>query len=90
MKCIVFVEQAPENRIIRLSEAEAFSLLYLNNYVYPFSNELEEQYINVINYVSCAVPVYRLYCDVSEQAVKALYEELYGEEYHLWRNKDEI
>ena len=90
VKCIVFVEQAPENRIIRLSEAEAFSLLYLNNYVYPFSNELEEQYINVINYVSCAVPVYRLYCDVSEQAVKALYEESYGEEYHLWRNKDEI
>lgn len=81
LRCIVFVEQASENRITKLSEAEAFSLLYLNNYIYPFSEEYEEQYIEVVRYVSCSASVYKLYCDMSEQAVKVLYEELYGEQY---------
>ena len=83
LRCIIFVNQASENRIIKLSEAEAFSLLYLNNYIYPFSEKYEEQYIDVVRNVSCSVPVYKLYCDMSEQAVKVLYEELYGEKYCL-------
>lgn len=80
-RCIVFVRQASENRIERLSDAEAFSLLYLNNYIYPLTDELENQYFDVISHISCTVPIYRLYCDKSEQAVKTLYEEVYGEDY---------
>lgn len=81
VRCIAFVEQASENRVERLSDAETFSLLYLNNYIYPLTDELEDQYVNVIEHISCSVPVYRLHCDKSEQAVKVLYEEVYGEEY---------
>ena len=83
VKCIAFVEQCSENRVERLSNGEAFSLLYLNNYIYPVNDELENQYIEVVRYISGSVPVYRLYCDMSEQAVKVLYDELYDNEYTL-------
>ena len=44
IEAIVFVQQSKENSVQKLSAVEAFSLLYLNNYVYPFSPEFEQQY----------------------------------------------
>ena len=75
------MQQAKENSVQRLSAAEAFSLLYLNNYVYPFSSEFERQYIENIKNTVNSVPVYKLNCTISEDAVSVLYKEIYDDNY---------
>ncbi len=82
LKAIVFVQQSPLNSVERLTKAEAFSLLYLNNYVYPISEKCEQKYTENIHSVIEHTPVYRLNCTISETAVEVLYKELYGNDYY--------
>ncbi len=77
LKAIVFVEKSDINEAIKVSKAEAFSLIYLNNYLYPLDNKIEEQYFNVIEKIASEIPVFRLKCTISEDAVTVLYNELY-------------
>ncbi len=81
IKAVVFVKQSKENRAYRLSPAQAFSYMYLNNYVFPLSEEFERKYISVIKDAAENIPVYILECDMSENAVKVLYEEIFEKEY---------
>ncbi|MBQ6381625.1 MAG: hypothetical protein IJJ41_08535 [Clostridia bacterium] len=80
LKAIVYVKQAKENKVVRLNAAEAFGHIYLHNYVYPLTPEVEADYIAAIQKVAKQIPVYELHCDVSEAAVKLLFETLYGNE----------
>ncbi len=82
LKAIVFVQQSPVNSVERLTKAEAFSLLYLNNYVYPISENCEQKYTENIHSVTEHTPVYRLNCTISEDAVEVLYKALYKNDYH--------
>ncbi|MCR5637063.1 MAG: PqqD family protein [Clostridiales bacterium] len=82
LKAIVFVQQSPVNSVERLTKAEAFSLLYLNNYVYPISEKCEQKYTENIYSAIEHIPVYRLNCTISETAVEVLYKELYGNDYY--------
>lgn len=81
LKAIVFVEQADVNEALLLSEAEAFSKVYLNNYVYPISEEIERLFIANTKKLVEKIPVYTLKCTVSEDAVKVMYGCLFGGNY---------
>lgn len=81
LKAIVFVEQAEEDRAIRVSKAEGFSLIYLNNYLYPLDDTIEDKYFQVIEQVVSNVPVFRLKCTMNESAVEALYSEIFDSDY---------
>lgn len=81
LKAIVFVLQSKVNSVRRLGAAEAMSQLYLNNYVYPLTPDIEEQYTDIITDTAQNVPVYELSCDISEQAVEVLYNELFANTY---------
>ncbi|MBR0414560.1 MAG: PqqD family peptide modification chaperone [Clostridia bacterium] len=81
LKAIVYVVQAKENRVRRLSSAEAFGHIFLHNYVYPFTDEIEAQYIAAIQDAVNCIEVYELQCDISENAVAVLFETLYNKPY---------
>ena len=70
LKAIFFVEQAPENSVQKMSVAESFSHLYLNNYLVPFDGEMEKKHQNTVIKLASKVPVYRLKCTVSKEAVE--------------------
>lgn len=72
VKAIVFVEKSPENRIAPILPAEAYSLLYLNEYVIPVQPETEAAYKTAITRLLQAVPVYRQFCTMTEDAPNTL------------------
>ena len=67
-RAIVFVEKSAENRIEKLSPAEAYSLLFLNEFVIPIRPETEKAYEEAIRRLIGCVPVYRQYCTISVEA----------------------
>lgn len=83
LKAIVFVKQSKDNRIVRLSPAQGFSNIYLHNYVYPFTKEIEDKYTAAVQKVAAHIPVYELYCDISENAVEVLYNELFHDSSYM-------
>lgn len=87
VKAIVFIKQAKENKVIRLSSAQAFSNIYLHNIIYPVNSDIEKKYADIIRRISEKVPVYELYCDISVQAVDVLYKELFKKEVKLMKYK---
>ncbi|MEE3450587.1 MAG: PqqD family protein [Acutalibacteraceae bacterium] len=83
IRSIVFVNKSSENRIKKCTPSNAYAYLYLNNYVYPVTKEIEEMYHNVVYDLSLNVPIYNIYCDISERAVVTLFDELFiGEDYY--------
>lgn len=88
VKAIVFIEQAEQCRVERLSPARAYALLYPNNYVYPVTSDIEEKYRDVITQTALSVPVYVLYCDISETAVETLYTELFQDISYSGRKRE--
>ncbi len=76
---IFFVEQAKENTVERMSKAEGFSYLLLNNYLVPTSDEMEQKHRQAVMNIVENVPVYRLRCTISEQAVRVAYNAVFGE-----------
>ncbi|MBQ7203251.1 MAG: PqqD family peptide modification chaperone [Eubacterium sp.] len=96
LKAIVYVVQAQKNSVRKLSPAEAMSHIFLHNYVYPLTEETEKQYLAAIQAVAEKVDIYELSCDVSENAVETLYNEIFDitykeakEEYKMkYKTKD--
>ena len=82
LKAIVYVVQSKENKVRRLNPAEAMSHIFLHNYVYPLTEETEEQYLGAIQAVAERIPVYELSCDISENAVETLYNEIFNKTYN--------
>ena len=77
LKAIVFVEQAKENTIHKITKAEAYSLLYLNNYMVPVRDEIEEKHKDAVLKLVTKVPCYRLCCTISKQATQVAYNEIF-------------
>ena len=88
VKAAVFVVQAEYNRVERLSSSEAYSLLFLHNYLYPFTPDMEKKYEDVIAAAAERIPVYKLYCDLSEDAVITLYGELFPDDPYYDKKRD--
>ena len=76
---VVFIERAKENRIEKLTSAEALPLI-MNQTLRPTASA-EHMYIllGFLDGFLRETPVYRLYCDVSFDAVRTSFEELTGE-----------
>ena len=84
LRAIVFVHKADCNSVVSLTHAEAFSLLYLNNYLFPFNTDIENKYITVVQQISARIPVFQLNCTIGEEAVGILYERIYDCRYPGW------
>ena len=88
LRAIVYVKQAKQNAVRRLTVAEAFAYIYLHNYVYPLTPEIDAQYVAAIQETARRVPVYELECDISETAVETLFKELFPGERYLDAKKE--
>lgn len=80
LKAIFYVEQAPENKAERLSLGETFSHLYLNNYLVPLNEEIDNKHKAAVMKVTMNVPVYRLKCTISKEAVETAYNMVFPED----------
>lgn len=80
LKAVFFVEKAKENRVVRLGAGEAFSLLYLNNYLVPVNEEIEKKHTDAVERLVSRVPVYRLECTISGQAVALAHKAVFPDE----------
>lgn len=78
LEAIVFLVQDKKNSLLKLPGAYAFSKMYMNNYLYPIADDIEKENISVIKEIALNAPVYELHCDISENAVEILYQELFG------------
>ena len=78
LKAIVFVNKNNNNVAIRMTESEAFTLLYLNNYLYPINSCFETEYYSLIQQIVHMSPVYKLDCTIGKEAVHVLFKEIYG------------
>lgn len=76
IRAIVFVEKSPTDHVERLRPAEAFSLLYLNNFTVPVRGGVEEVYTTAVEKLAQAVPVYRQYCTMVASAPRTLLREI--------------
>ena len=76
LRAIVFVEKSPKDRVERLRLAEGFGLLYLNNYLVPARDGIEETYSAAVEKLTQSVPIYRQYCTMTETAPKTLLQAL--------------
>ena len=74
---IVLVEKAGNNKVTELSKGEAFSRIYLNNYLYPLNEEIENRYCDSISRLVAEIPVYGLKCTVTGEPVMCLYRKLF-------------
>lgn len=75
IKGIAVVERAQTNSIVRLSEREAIYAL-LNQTVRPQSVELYTKLLETIQFVITQVPIYKLYCNISADAVRTAYTQM--------------
>lgn len=83
LKAIVFVKQSKENSIVKLPRAQAYANIYLHNFVYPITQDIEEKYKDIVGSIAVTVPTYELSCDISENAVEVLYTELFTDKSYL-------
>ena len=78
LQAIVIVEKAESNSIKEVSKGEAFSRVYLNNYLYPLNDDIDNRYCELITHLVSNIPVYVLKCTIDKQAVNCLHHEIYG------------
>jgi hypothetical protein len=73
---VVFLKQAKENRLRRLSNQEAVQLLIYQSMRPNNSKDRMEQLLILIDQLLRMTPIYQLECNISFDAVKAVYNEL--------------
>jgi len=78
LQAIVFVKQSKENKVVKLSYGEAYSEVYLHNYVYPLTSDIDDKYSDIIKNTISKIPIFKLFCDISENSVEMLYNELFN------------
>lgn len=78
LKAIVLVEKSEETNVAELSKGEAFSRVYLNNYLYPINEEIENLHCDSISRLVTSIPVFELRCSIGQEPVDRLYKIIYG------------
>lgn len=74
--CIIFVVQAPWNKLRRLGMAEAYSKIYPNYMLYPINEGISEKYEHFVEELVTSVPIYELACTATSDAVEHVMQEL--------------
>lgn len=77
LKAVVFIERGTENRVRRLSSVEAFARLIEQIAVPYYDAALGESAVDLADRILRSVPVYCLNCSISQDAVRAVYGELF-------------
>ena len=79
LKAICFIEQSKTNSIRKLEPKEAINLFYGQTL-----NELNEdevmKFLDILEIIVKKIPIYKLYCNMSEEAVRLSYNTLKGED----------
>ena len=78
LHAIVLVDKAEDDYVTELSKGEAFSRIYLNNYLYPLNEEIENRYYDSISCLVSRIPVYELKCTITRRPVERLYKTLFS------------
>lgn len=78
IKAIVFLRQAPENTVERLTPFEALSLI-LQQTVMPADKSKMSTLLDLMDKLMETVPMYRLSCNISDEAVTTIYDMIYND-----------
>lgn len=78
IRAVVFLAQAPENHIKKLTAFEAVGLL-LQQTVLPTDRAHMSTLLDMMGRLLETVPMYKLWCNISDNAVMTVYRELYEE-----------
>jgi abortive infection bacteriophage resistance protein len=81
IRAVVMLSQAPEDRIIQMTPANAFSKVYSQITVNRWNRKANLDIMDRIEDLIQSVPVYHLACTMNESAVIALEEALFPERY---------
>ena len=77
IKAIVFLRQAPENSAERLSAIEALGLI-MQQTIMPRDREKMSALLDLLDRLMESVPMYRLSCNISDEAVTTIYDMIYS------------
>lgn len=77
IKGICFLEQATENSIHKIEPKEAVSLFFEQT-VKRLTKEQMLKLLDIIEIILKEIPCYKLYCNISEEAVKLSYQTMRG------------
>ena len=76
LQAIVFLKQAKENKIRRLTNKEAVQMLVYQSLRPDRDTEKMEKLLSLLDRLLARTPVYQLDCTVSHEAVKVVYNEI--------------
>ena len=76
IKAVVFLRQAPENTAAPVNEVEALALL-LQQTVLPSDKGQLSKLLDMIGRLVETVPMYRLGCTISDEAVTTIHDKIY-------------
>lgn len=77
IRSVVFLSQAPENKATPISPIDAMALL-LQQTVLPSNKAELSKLLDMLGRLVETVPMYRLGCTISDEAVTTIYQEIYG------------
>lgn len=77
LRAIVMLSQSETNQVKKLSPMEAFSNLYGQITVNRWDSQAVLQSTDLISELVAHIPVYHFSCNISEEAVHTLYQELF-------------
>jgi hypothetical protein len=77
IRSVVFLSQAPENKAEPISPIDAMALL-LQQTVLPSDKAALSKLLDMLGRLVETVPMYRLGCTISDEAVTTIYQEIYG------------
>ena len=77
IKAIVFLQQAPQNHAEAISPIDALTLI-LQQTVMPSDKAQLSKLMDMLGRLVETVPMYRLGCTISDEAVTTIYSQIYG------------
>ena len=77
IRSVVFLSQAPENKAEPISPIDAMALL-LQQTVLPSDKAALSKLLDMLGRLVENIPMYRLGCTISDEAVTTIYQEIYG------------
>ena len=77
VRAVVFLSQAPENTAAAIAPVEALTLLLQQTVLPPDKAQLSKL-LDMLGRMVESVPMYRLGCTISEEAVATIYNEIYA------------